>query len=298
MRKLEWLFVAALIAALGAGCGDDDGGTTDSGTPPPPPGDGGTPPPPGDGGSGGSCPGDIGMGACCATAANSGRSGAPEFRVVGINISAPSALANATIVGLVQGAIDGQRFHWLMQLSDAGDDGAFGIQTGAGELNTDGSYSFNTMYPPQTFMGNLMGESWSTDSATMTVTIPVFNDDGSLLTALPLDGLAVNTATFSEMRDCIGARSGRRWTFGDPASELTAYITVASAKNVQIEALGMDLCSLLAGTSCAMPAAMWRNAPDGMCSGGVCTAGACADGADNCAYQLTAQFAAAAVEIQ
>ncbi|MCC7540185.1 MAG: hypothetical protein IT379_28460 [Deltaproteobacteria bacterium] len=300
MKKHGWLFVAVVCAAIGAAsCGDDDGGSTTP--PPPPPGDGAVPPPPTDGAvpppSGGSCPGDIGGGVCCATASNADRQDAPELRLVGINISAPSALSNAAIISLVQGAIDGQRFNWLMRLSGADGDGEFTIETGAGERNSDGTYAFlGGEYPPQMFMGTLAGETWMTGSAAMTVSIPVFNDDGSLLTVLPLDGLQVDTATLSEMRDCIGTRSGRRWTYGSPESALTAYITVASAREVQIEALGMDLCSLLAGTNCMMPQSAWMNPPTAVCNGGACS-GAC-DGTDNCAYEVNASFAAAAVEIQ
>lgn len=181
------------------------------------------------------------------------------MRVVGIDLAAPAALANVAIISLLQGAIDGDRLNWLLRFDEAAAvvRTANGLGTASGAFVAEGEV--------HALDARIDGTTWSTAPATGTLRLDVSNDDGSLLTTLPIDALQFDGLAITDDGTCIGSRSGRRWIL--PA-RFGGSIRVSEARAVFIEALGMDLCSLLAGSFCDMPASTWMHPPDVVCSGG------------------------------
>lgn len=307
MKRMNWLVIGLAIASLTVGCGDDDGvadiGTADTG---------------GDTGPRISCPDDdddmiyMGrdMGACCSSASNAAKQDAPEFRISALDITSPSSLANVAVNGLLQDAIDEGTFNWLIQVSGAEMDGTVNVTTGFGTLDpADNSFSFATgPFAPVMTTATLTGETFMADTFAETVIVPIVDEMGTPTLSLPLQQLTLETATMSEMRDCVGVR-GR--VFNTDQASLRTYITVDDAKGQQVNISGFNtpLCNILRGEFGAgvnedcddTPRATWDSKPDALCDAGICTGGAGAcdpDSATGCnAWTLAGGVAAQAVEI-
>lgn len=314
MKRMNWLVIGLAIAGLSVGCGDDDTtGTPDTGG-----GDTGGDTSGEDTGGGGineNCPEDDdgvaymgrNMGACCSSASNAAKQDAPEFRISGLDITSPSSLANVVIAGQLQTAIDDGSFNWLIQVSGASADGTVDVTTGFGTLNAaDNSYDFATgEFAPVMTTATLTGETFVAETLDMTVIVPIVDEEGNPTLSLPLQQLTLETATMSEMRDCVGVRN--RNSFDTTQSSLRTYITIedAMSQQVSISALDTSLCNILRGAVTAGPdencldtaRADWRSKPDALCDAGTCTEGAC-DPDDDCnAWTLAGGVSAQAVEI-
>lgn len=326
------VLAAALLGT--AGCGDDDGTV--------PPVDAGGPT---DGGmvmmdgSGpvGSCPAsapgpDNQMLPCCYRMSNADRLTAPELRLAAVKINSPSSLASTILRGLIQGALDEERFNWLVRLEGApmSGMGSVSIQTGLGWRDPAGTFRFamndapagmpampTDRWDPRTFMGTMNGEMFSAPRATEVVTLPIFRspeDDAGLnavLIELPLRGLELTSGTLTENRTCVGRRNASP-TYNTDDGHLSAFLTVAETTDVRLDisSIHASLCMLIAGMSsmpgncgdAAYPRAMWMVKPDSICASGTCvsnrmTPGSCDPDTTCDAWELVADFAAQGVEI-
>jgi hypothetical protein len=220
---------------------------------------------------------------------------------------------NMLVSGILNEAIREERFNWLIRLEGADADGPVTIVTGYGSKSATGTFAFAdgdapgenpTRWDPQSLEGTLTGETVSTGSLSEVFTVPVQNDDGSVILELPLRGFRLVSATLSEERSCIGnAISATR--FNADAGEVETYISVEDARVGMVDAGGImsTLCNILRGaplgdvTDCEDTArSEWAVPPDSTCEGGVCTLGGCT--ADTCnAWQVTSGFAAQGVDI-
>ncbi|MCA9582920.1 MAG: hypothetical protein KC416_14070, partial [Myxococcales bacterium] len=133
MSRFARLFLPCVALSLFAfGCDDEpttDGGTMDGGT-----------------GGGGMCPAqapdrDGLMAPCCFRESNEDKLATPGFRLTSMAISKPTSLANPIIAPIIQGALDGETFNWLVQLGGADADGDITLRTGFGIRNADTSFS-------------------------------------------------------------------------------------------------------------------------------------------------------------
>ena len=298
------LAAAILGLSLGIGCGDDDGGGTDGGTTG------------GDTGVAMCSPPDMApmpegmMGACCYRVSNADRLDAPEMRLAGIRVTEPAPLNNVVIQQLLRDALDAELFNWIFASTITGSD--ISIQTGYGERNADGTFSFvmgaapgpgaADRWDPVTATGTITGEVVTTMPVMESLTVPVLEEGtDTVVTELPLRGLTLEMATLTEDRSCIGTRGPAAYRTGD--GTLHAYITVEESKDVLIdtEALMATLCDLLRGqategTNCIEPQDTWTVPPDSTCDASGCTQGGC-DATTCNAWRVTAEFAAHGVEI-
>lgn len=310
IRTFSWLLTAALLGGSALGCGDDDGTMTET--------DAGS----GDDGGGtvtpDNCPADAPdrdqmQGTCCYRVSNADRQEMPEYRLSGLKILSPTSLSNAVVRGLLTSALDEERFNWIFRGNVTGTDVA--IETGYGERNADGTFSFvmgtapapgeATRWDPITLMGTLgSDEVITSEPFDGALTVPVFDTDGETLTAeFPLRALELNMVQLTEERSCIGERRASSYSTDDAL--LTSYVTVEDAKGVSIvvgDTLNTTLCMFAAGMSSESgtcddtPQADWAVPPDSMCDASGCTMGGC-DASTCNAWQITGEFSAHAVEI-
>ncbi len=341
MLKRLAFFVLLLGAGLALGaCGDDDGDDDDDMT------DSGT-----DSGGGATCPRQAPsptqlMGPCCSRASNADRQMAPELRLSSIQIDTPASLASPVVAGLLTAALNEERFNWLIELT--GLDGTSSmIRTGYGKRNADDTFSFvdgaapspgdaDRWNPVMTSITQ-MGESVSAEPLDEAFTLPIFDEMNELQLELPLYALELERATLSEGRNCVGVRSGSRYTTD---GDVTTYIRLedAIAGNLMVGEIMTTLCMFTAGlqsepgncpmyprittTTCdpmnsqcgtrtggpggacimhdGMNVCGWQFPPDSKCDATGCTKGGCDpyDDVNGCnAWQLSGSISAHAVEI-
>lgn len=318
MRRLL-LLVPALVLACAAGCGSDGGGGTDSGPGTDAGGDG-------DGGSGGYCDDIEGapdpeglMEPCCYRASNAERLASPEFRVSGVSLESPGSLGNMIIAEALKLSLDEERFNWLLLIEGADSDGTVDITTGYGIRNDDSTYRFADgdapseggnpdRWDPVMETATLDGETLTSDPASQTVVLPIFDEDGvTLQTELPLRSLVLEMATMSVDRSCIGVRE--RSGYDTSQGRIRTFVTVedAKARRITIPPIDRSLCRLIAdtgGETCdAAPRSDWSFPPDALCEGGSCEAdpgdgSVCDPMADCNAWLVVGGFSAHGVEIQ
>lgn len=260
---------------------------------------------------------DNQMGACCYRQSQEASQAAPEYRLRYIDITAPvdSPLATPTVDGLLNTSLGAETFNWLVRATGAEADGPVDITTGFGTRDAaTGTYSFGTtMYPPTTLMGTLTGDTVVTTPAVgTTLEIPIFDPTGvNLQLVLSLRDVRISSAPLSEMRNCIGARTGVR--FSTPGA-LDGYLEVATARTgmINVSPINSTLCSVVAGSLtmplCDMPQSTWEAKPDSLCSATSCavnpagTTTVCdpdveADMGGCNAWHLEANFAAQGIDI-
>jgi hypothetical protein len=311
---------AVLLALAGlAGCGDDDDTTVDMG-------DGS------DSGpveavcfSGAPNPDELTL-PCCYRESNADRPDQPEFRVTNLQIDSPPALSNRAVLMILAGAVEDERFNWLLQATVDGTDVT--VQTGYGEYDeTTSVYNFvdgvaptdgggdPDRWNPITIEGTLDGDTFTAPPVAGSFTVPIFSETGDELDLeLPLNSFEVISATFSEDRTCIGERTATRDTFGPTtyatAGDVRTYITRADAEISFVTQLNTTLCNLISGGTCTCPAdnpdcvveppAEWNTPPTAQCDAdGVCVACDFDTEGDTCnAWEILGSFAAAGVEIE
>lgn len=312
----NWKFLGCALAIMGlVGCGDDDGtdptpGTdagmnmmTDSG------------PPAAVDCNLDSIPDSDGrMGACCFRKENGADSDSPEFRISALALTSPATLANQLVGAVLNGAINEERFNWLIRV---GIDGTTAnIQTGYGAREDDASFSFTmdgappaggdpARWNPINIAASIDGEAISADPQTGSFAVPVLNDDGGLLLELPLNALQVEMATMSAERSCIGGVTRRRdnFTFDTTQGVLNTYILVEDTVDSRLEAppINSRLCNFIGRVEgdepCTdTPRSEWDVPPDALCEDGACS-DSCDPMTDCNAWHITGGFAAHGVEI-
>ncbi|MCS6798813.1 MAG: hypothetical protein NZ898_09820 [Myxococcota bacterium] len=307
-----------LVHAIACGNGDGGNGTsTDAG-----PRDTGT----GDGSSPVRCPtgeripdpGGL-MGACCYRASNATRLDAPELRLSGIDIQAPSSLGTAVVDALLAMTLDEERFNWLIDLTIEGTTAT--IRTGYGRRMPGPTYAFAmgdapapgdpNRWNPVTVTGTLGAEDTvSAPPLSGAFTVPIFDEMDRLTLELPLRNLELQRMKLSEGRSCVGRRRTTSYDTND--GNLVAFMTVeeADAGRVMVgTTLNTTLCMLAAGLSTRMgtcadtPRAEWMVRPDSLCNDSGCRRNAMGmtdvcDPMTTCnAWQIVSEFAAHGVEI-
>lgn len=241
----------------------------------------------------------------------------PNFRVTHIKITAPAALASPILGNTVNGAIHSGGFLWGITFDLTGNM----VRTGAlnsqmitrgtvGQGLLDGTFQYYsgnapaaggaaTRWDPVTSTLTASADRVSTGTIMGTVRLPIYDTSGALLTELPLQNASMTMVNLTADRKCIGlgALSGGRfnectsnWQTADtamaPYGRLSAVITVAAARQVQVSALMTTLCNLLAGSNCeTTPQAMWMRQPDAMAG-------------TEPGYTLTTEFAAVSANIR
>jgi hypothetical protein len=142
--------------------------------------------------------------------------------------------------------------------------------------------------------GTITGTSSVTSTASnRTLTLPIFNDDGSVLMELPLTNARLIDVPLSPDRGCIGlgllraaryneCSSGWDWSEG---GILDAVITVSSARAVIVSALNQTLCHLISGTNCDEAMTTWRRQPTAVVAG-------------EPGYRFTARFSAVSADVR
>ncbi len=308
MKRAQWLWLTLVVAGVAfAGCGDDDG--------PPPPVDSGMPMT--DGGSSEDPPcalPEVQSGACCYRESNASQLSAPELRIAYLDLEQPPVLASPIIANILNEAVREERFNWLIRLEGADADGPVTITTGYGRKTGD-SFAFAmgdadmpgdpNRWDPESIDGTLTGEAVTTGALGDVFTVPVQDDDGSVILELPLRGFRLVNATLSEERSCIG-RGITATRFDSSAGSVETYITVEDAKAGQVNAGGITatLCNILRGAlgdglnDCEdTPREMWATPPNSTCDeAGACTLGGC-DATTCNAWQVVGGFAAHGVAI-
>jgi len=312
MKRAQWLWLALSVAGLAfAGCGDDDTNPTeDSGTPT----DGGGT----DSGEVVDPPcemPDVQSGACCYRESNAEQLDAPELRIAFLGLETPPILASNVIANILNEAVREERFNWLIRLEGADADGPVTITTGYGRKAEAGTFAFAmgdadppgdvNRWDPQSIDGTLTGETVTTEALDQVFTVPVQDDDGSVILELPLRGFRLVSATLSEDRSCIG-RGITAVRFDATQGRVETYITVEDAKAGEVNAGGItaSLCNILRNAlaagldDCDMtPRSEWASPPNSTCDeAGACTMGGCT--AETCnAWQVVGGFAAQGVDI-
>jgi hypothetical protein len=310
-RTLGLLLIALALGVTG--CGDDDGTAVDAGRAT----DGATADDAGtttDGAVTIRCPEATPALSppCCYRTSNADRTDAPELRLNGLRIEKPTTLGNPIVGGIIQTAFDGETFNWLLRM-DLGSTPAT-LETGYGRRNADGTFNFAagdaptppddaTRWDPITIEGAVSGET-VTATTNETVILPIVSGDGTMvLLELPLRTLEVS-ATLTEDRTCVGTR--RRSDYETSSGSLVTYVEVEAAaeRRVDVDPINTFLCNFIGGvadseTPCTeIDRGEWDNLPDALCDADGCVAGGCDPMTDCNAWELTAGFAAAGVEIQ
>lgn len=317
MRRSLWL---SFVLAVGlAGCGNDgngtpgeDGGTTDTGVTDP-------------------CedlrevaPDPEGlMGPCCYRKSNADDLANPEFRIAGVDLQTPPSIGNPVVAVALAEPIDEEIFNWLLRIEGAGADGDVMITTGYGLRNPDATFRFAdgdaptadggdpARWDPVNEPGTLEGETVTSQPASETIVLPVFDEAGETVQIeLPLKSLELEMANMSEQRSCIGERA--RTSFDTSQGFVRTFITVEDAKAGRIEIPGFmnTLCNLIAGRGASaegdcdsVDRSEWMYTPDSLCEGITCTEdpgdGSVCDPMTDCnAWLVTGGFAAQGVEIE
>ncbi|MGE3634128.1 MAG: hypothetical protein AB7P00_29785, partial [Sandaracinaceae bacterium] len=246
----------------------------------------------------------------------------PEFRIAYIAITEPegSQLTTMTVRGLLNEAMQEERFNWLFRVENAGADGAISIVTGYGRRDdATGLYAFSSgaassdpdTWCPVTLDGTLAGETVNATPIDGTITVPVFDETGTnLQIELALRNISIVDGLMSESRSCVGSKTNRPFTY-DPAATLQGFIDVATARTqtLMVGTVNTSVCAAIAGsltdpTYCdTTPQTMWTTKPDSLCDAAGCTQNA-AGMTDVCdpdttcnGWRFSADFAAAGVDI-
>ena len=257
---------------------------------------------------------EVQSGACCYRESNASQLSAPELRIAYLDLEQPPVLASPIIANILNEAVREERFNWLIRLEGADGDGPVTITTGYGRKTGD-SFAFAmgdadppgdaNRWDPESIEGTLTGENVTTGALGDVFTVPVQEDDGSVILELPLRGFRLVNATLSEDRSCIG-RGVTATRYDASAGSVETYITVADAQAGEVNAGGINatLCNILRGAlgdgtnDCeATPREMWDTPPNSTCDeAGACTFGGC--DANTCnAWQVVGGFAAHGVAI-
>lgn len=321
------LLLAALVATLALGCGDDSpamdssvpDATADATADAAP--DGST----------GSCMPSVGtgtancpelapdfaelMGSCCWRSSNATQLDTATFRIAALKIEEPASLANTIVGQALNSALDEERFNWLISISGAAADGSIEVTTGFGERNADNTFSYLSGTAPApgdvnrwdavTTAADLEGECFSAAPIANAFTVPILEDDGvAVVLELPLQAFELVNMSMNEDRSCVGVRRPASYSTDD--AEINTYITIADAMNGQVELppISTSLCNFIAGMTSetlpcndpSLPQADWPVPPNA-----VCTAGACSDTCDvatECnAWRIRGGFAAHGIAI-
>ena len=308
---------AGLCLLMVQGCSSDDSGDDGGGS--------GGAAGGGSGGSGGmtlepnpACPSGAPepkelYGACCFRASNADNASSPAFRIAAMEFSSPVSLSDPFVVGLIANSFDEERMNWVLALEGADADGDITVRIGHTDRSADGKFSFTSgaapgpgdpaRWDPITVDGTLTGESWSTETAPMTLGVPVLDGDRTgIMIELPFRDFRVTGADMTSDRSCIGERLVT--SFDLSAGEASAFLTVeeSAATHVTVSpTLQFALCSLIAGVGqddCATtPRTEWTSPPDSLCGADGCTSGGCDPMSDCNAWALAATFAAQGVEL-
>lgn len=237
-----------------------------------------------------------------------GRATAPSWRVTGIVISEPAALASPLILNVINPPLRDGKFLWGLSLdltSNTFRTGALqrpftrGV-LGAGLL--DGAFAYWSGNAPgvgapnrwNPIAGTITGTSSVTTAAsTNTMNLPIFNDDGSVLVELPLSNVRLLDVPVSSDRGCIGLGRLRVGRYNECSSDwdttaggsVEGVITVSAARGINVSALGQSLCQLISGTNCDAPMNTWTRQPDTMVG-------------TEPGYRFTGRFAAVSADIR
>jgi hypothetical protein len=279
---------------------------------------------------------------CEPLATNPASGGVQNFRMRRLIIVAPAKLANPTVQNVVInsgvdmkepqcGETQSGEFSWLLSFDrDAGT-----LTTGGAppcDLPSCDPYTQGYCFMNQELtqpngqsiqIAPVTVKTVTADGTLQTAPIPELNIpiffQGSIIT-LPIMGGSVQGVSITDNGNCIGTvnidalgadctddyQSCSKWL---TAGALTGFITLDAANQVQVQTLGVTLCSLLTGDtdgpaqtspggpikSCAVNAAGLVTAKGNYCSkgdAGVPVPGQCED-----SYWLAATFAASAVTI-
>lgn len=254
-------------------------------------------------------------GPVCPSAHIANNAMSPNFRLTYLEIVQPAALANAAVQGAVNPTLQRGSFLWGLSINLTANTfktGALNPMTrtlgnvGVGLLDGTFQYFNNNAtgmgmpnrYDPISGALMMANNHYSTATVMGTVQLPIFNDDGSILTTLPLSNASLSSIALTADRGCIGEgrpQGGRftetssPWNTTDdanmPYGTVDADITVEAARTVNVTLGGMavPLCDLLAGAACSTAMGTWPNQP--MMVGGMPS------------YHLKANFAAVAANI-
>lgn len=237
-----------------------------------------------------------------------GRASAPSWRVTGIEITAPAALASPLILNVINPPLRDGRFLWGLSLdltSNTFRTGALQRPFTRGTLGAglmDGAFTYWSGNAPfardlnrwNPIAGTITGTSSVTTTASSnTLNLPIFNDDGSVLVELPLSNTRLVDVPLSPDRGCIGLGVLRAARYNECSSgwdtsvggTIEAVIRVSVARTIYVTALNQFLCQLLSGTQCDAPMNTWTRQPD------------TAVGAEP-GYRFTARFAAVSADIR
>lgn len=309
------LLCGALVSAATA-CGDSNT-TTDAGNTPT---DAAVTTDTGGGGDGGGCATtavsvmnmcytEEGCDSLCPRQRHMNNAMTPSWRITALTVQQPAALASQLIAGVINPPLRDGWFLWGLSFNFTDNTFRTGPlnrmftrgMLGAGLM--DGTYAYYNNNAPMMggnpnrwnpATGAAMGtSSVSTSTMGLTVNLPIFNDDGSILVELPLANARLVDVPVSTDRGCIGLGRLRAGRYNECSSEwdttmggtVEAAITVTAARSIQVSALNQSLCQLLAGTPCEMPMGSWTRQPDTMVG-------------TEPAYRLTAKFAAISANIQ
>ena len=256
--------------------------------------------------------------------------GIQNFRMRLINLTAPTALANAVVQGsVVTAAVDlpsndagacGENgtglFNWLIQVDQANNKVTTGGAPPSADPVTTGYCFVNsvvggTMISPSVLTPHFTGNTFTTTPIPGTLNIPIFVAGGGEV-LLPLNGATFSDVAITDDGNCIGQVNNNsimptsagpctdsnatgqgscsRW---HTAATLGAYITLAQADMVPVVTLGNEsLCVLLTGQNNGMNKCPTAALTMGNYCSKTLQAGGCND-----SVWLSAQFAASAVNI-
>jgi hypothetical protein len=291
---LARLLAAATIAAavlLAFSCGDDDqeprddGGADDAAVDVQDEG----------GGADGDADADGDAGEDCDFAAPATL---PEMRLRTLNVTAPDAMRNAILRGIINGAMDNESFIWLVRFTGVGT-GTITLRTGSGGKveGTDCTYRFlEPDYPAREMTCTESGLHFALSGEPIAqIGVPLWATGDSFpdppLLTLPLRELDLS-GDFSADHNYVGSYDDttEEWTDG---GLLVGKMTVEETKTVVIEDMTMTLCGLISGDTgvssdwtddCSRDPSTWDHPPD-------TTVG------DEPAYNMSGTFAASPVHI-
>ncbi len=287
------------------------------------------------GGMGGECPrgpaipDEAGLSLpCCSRASNASRLDDVQLRLSSIRFLSPGSLtATPLINGLLQQAIDEERFNWMLRVTGA--EGSVSVAMGAGlredgpvfrlpsdeaEVDTESPNPLKadaSRWNPPSVMATYgtSGEfdTLNFDGPSDFVSIPVFNAAGAILLEFPLSDTTFSDIELYDDRTCAGARNTSVPNIGFSAGgRFETFVTIADVIDFEVNnpPLSGPLCQLLAQTGNFSEECdpdnrtTWVVLPDSTCDDTGCTLGGC-DGMTDCnAWQITAEVSLAGVDIQ
>jgi hypothetical protein len=219
------------------------------------------------------------------------------YRMRHLTMTAPLAMTNAVVNGLLNNLLDGESFVWLMQFADIGS-GRPTVTTGSGHKVPDTECDYALLaeeYPPAVFEVTETGLDYVLSGPPVPLIQVALWASGTTwpgppLTVLPLRELVIH-GTFAAGHLAVGSCDEGTGECVDGAS-MAAKITVADARITPMPSLGVTLCGLISGDTqapgdltddCTSPRP-WTHEPDTMV------------GAEE-AWVLTDDYAATAVNL-